>query len=390
MNVALNKGGRIDVADVLRGFAVMGIILLHSIEHFNFGLYPNTETQGGLLNFLDSAIWDGMFFTFGGKAYAIFALLFGFSFFIMDNNQQLRGSDFRLRFCWRLVLLFIIGNFNAAFFTGEILVLYSLVGFVLPLTCRLSDRNLLLLASFLMLQPLHMIYTFISVCDPAFVTPVIPTREFWAATRAMQSSGTFFEMVATNLKEGQLAGLSWYWDHGRMFQTASLFMFGLLIGRKRLFLESNLSVWYRVVAISLMLFFPLYGLKNMLPDFISNASTLKPLSLIITSWSNVAFMLLLVSGVIIAFYKVRSAESMLRCLIPYGKMSLTNYIMQSIVGSMLFYHWGLFLAKSVGITGSYGIGILLFVAQLSFCHWWLKSHKYGPLEYLWRRATWLK
>ena len=58
----------------------------------------------------------------------------------------MRGNDFRLRFCWRLILLFILGNINAAFFTAEVLVLYSLVGFILPLTCRLKDKWLFILA----------------------------------------------------------------------------------------------------------------------------------------------------------------------------------------------------------------------------------------------------
>lgn len=71
---------RVDVADVLRGLAVMGIIILHSIEHFNFYSFPDTTTQSDWLNFTDKAIWNGLFFMFGGKAYAVFALLFGFSF----------------------------------------------------------------------------------------------------------------------------------------------------------------------------------------------------------------------------------------------------------------------------------------------------------------------
>lgn len=131
---------RVDVADVLRGLAVMGIIILHSIEHFNFYSFPDTTTQSDWLNFTDKAIWNGLFFMFGGKAYAVFALLFGFSFFIQNDNQRMRGNDFRLRFCWRLILLFLIGNINASFFTAEVLVLYSLVGFILPLTCRLKDK----------------------------------------------------------------------------------------------------------------------------------------------------------------------------------------------------------------------------------------------------------
>ena len=89
---------RVDVADVLRGLAVMGIIILHSIEHFNFYSFPDTTTQSDWLNFTDKAIWNGLFFMFGGKAYAVFALLFGFSFFIQNDNQRMRGNDFRLRF----------------------------------------------------------------------------------------------------------------------------------------------------------------------------------------------------------------------------------------------------------------------------------------------------
>ena len=110
INTKLKGHARVDVADVLRVLAVMGIIILHSIEHFNFYSFPDTAGQSAWLNFSDKAIWNGLFFMFGGKAYAIFALLFGFSFFIQDDNQRLRGNDFRLRFCWRLILLFLIGN----------------------------------------------------------------------------------------------------------------------------------------------------------------------------------------------------------------------------------------------------------------------------------------
>lgn len=165
------KQTRIDVADVLRGLAVMGIIVLHAIEHFNFSSYPDKAMQSDWLNFMDKAIWDGLFFTFGGKAYAVFALLFGFSFYIQDNNQRMRGKDFRLRFCWRLVLLFVLGNINAIFFTAEVLVLYSLVGFILPLVCRLKEKWLWVLAGLLLIQPLPLYYVIRACIDPAFTPP---------------------------------------------------------------------------------------------------------------------------------------------------------------------------------------------------------------------------
>ena len=87
MTTEPRRHARVDVADVLRGFAVLAIILLHSIEHFNFYSFPPADTQPAWLNFTDKAIWDGLFFAFGGKAYAIFALLFGFSFFIQDGMR---------------------------------------------------------------------------------------------------------------------------------------------------------------------------------------------------------------------------------------------------------------------------------------------------------------
>lgn len=380
---------RVDVADVLRGLAVMGIILLHSIEHFNFYSFPDTTGQSQWLNFTDKAIWDGLFFMFGGKAYAVFALLFGFSFFIQDDNQRMRGHDFRLRFCWRLVLLFIIGNINASFFTAEVLVLYSLVGFIMPLTCRLNDKWVLAIACILLVQPLPLYFVFRTLIDPTFVTPSIPTRALWDATFAVQSSGTFLETVRVNLWQGQLASLAWAWDNGRVFQTASLFLFGMLIGRRGLFLKENLKVWNKVLAGGLIAFFPLYGLGNMLPDFIANKSLLTPLSLIISSLYKFAFMLILVSGVLFAFYNTK-LRSLLMRITPYGKMSLTNYITQSIVGSMLYYNWGFALHTQLGITASFFVGVLFFILQFTFCRWWMSHHTHGPMEYLWKRATWLK
>ena len=140
----LAKSPRIEVVDALRGFAVMAIMLLHNIEHFNFYDFPTASSA--FMEAMDKGIWETLFFLFSGKAYAIFSLLFGFSFFIQYNNQAKKGKDFRLRFLWRLFLLFIIGCFNGAFFPGDILVLYSIIGVVLVLVCRWSDRAILIAA----------------------------------------------------------------------------------------------------------------------------------------------------------------------------------------------------------------------------------------------------
>ena len=385
----LRNEGRVDVADVLRGLAVMGIILLHSIEHFNFGSYPDTSSQNPWLTFADRAVWDGLFFLLGGKAYAVFALLFGFSFYIQDNRRSSRGEDFRGRFCWRLILLFIIGNFNGMFFTAEILVLYSLVGFILPLTCRLSTRTLLWIAACLLLQPICIWFLVRAAADSSYITPAIPSGQWWGACFVEQSTGSFLSTARANLFYGQIASLAWAWDHGRVCQTAALFILGMLIGRHSWFSADRLRQWGKVLLWVVPAFFVLHGLEQMVPKFIENKNVLTPLSIIISSLANFSLMLILVAGVLFAWYCTK-AQHQLALIIPYGRMSLTCYVTQSIIGSLIYYNWGLGLHIHLTITASVLLGVLLFLLQYAGCCWWLARFTHGPLEYVWKCATFFR
>ena len=90
MEQPLSKAPRIEVVDALRGFAVMAIILVHNLEHFIFPVYPTDSPAWQ--NILDQGVLNTVFSLFAGKAYAIFALLFGFTFYIQSHNQQLKGT----------------------------------------------------------------------------------------------------------------------------------------------------------------------------------------------------------------------------------------------------------------------------------------------------------
>ena len=96
MKPVYEKTPRIEVVDALRGFAVMAIILVHCIEHFHYMYYPTDSPSW--LNALDRGVGNTVFCLFAGKAYAIFALLFGFTFYIQTNNQKKKGKDFGYRF----------------------------------------------------------------------------------------------------------------------------------------------------------------------------------------------------------------------------------------------------------------------------------------------------
>lgn len=387
MTEPIKKHARVDVADVLRGFAVLAVILLHSIEHFNFYSFPDTAGQPDWLNFTDKAVWNGLFFAFGGKAYAIFAMLFGFSFFIQHDNQRMRGEDFRLRFCWRLLILFIIGNIDACFFTGEILVMYALIGFVLVLTCKLPSKWIIALSTVCLLQPVCIYQIIRALISPEYTIPTINSGPFWAETFRVQTEGSFLETVRVNLWEGQLASLAWAWEHGRIFQTAGLFMGGMLIGRAGWFNREHLGAWGRVLAIAIICYFPLSGLDNLAPDYIDNPNIKTPLHILLSSLANLSFMLMLTSGIIFGYYCSGRFSRLLSALIPYGKMSMTNYVTQGIIGSAIYYHWGFY--TRLGITGSLLVGIAIFIVQYIFCRFWVGRHNHGPLEYIWKRATWI-
>ena len=354
------KPSRIEVADALRGFAVLAIMLLHNIEHFNFYDFPAPSSD--FMKAMDKGVWDTLFFLFSGKAYAIFSLLFGFSFFIQYNNQLQKGKDFRLRFLWRLFLLFIIGCFNGAFFPGDILVLYSIIGIVLVVACKWSDRTVLIAAVILMLQPLELGKFFYALFHPDYVAPAGAWRIYGQRMYPYLAQPDFWEMVKSNLWNGQLFSLLWAWGYGRFFQTASLFLIGMLIGRRRLFvnLPGHRVFWSRVLIAGAVCFIPLYFLAISLPGLIPDKEMLTPMSTVVSSFRNFSFMCVLVACFIFLWQQV-TAHKVLRGLVPYGKMSLTNYLTQSMIGSFIYFGYGLSLYDDLCTTASLGVGVLLFV-----------------------------
>lgn len=97
---------------------------------------------------------SGTFTLLAGKSYAIFALLFGFTFYIQSNNQKKQGKDFGYRFLWRLVLLAAFATLNTAFFpAGDVLLLFVVVGLVLFFTRNWSDKAILITSIIFLLQP---------------------------------------------------------------------------------------------------------------------------------------------------------------------------------------------------------------------------------------------
>ena len=374
MTQTLKTTERLGVVDALRGFALLAIVLLHNLEHYNLFFMP--ENVPAWLQTIDKYAWDTIFFLFAGKAYATFSLLFGFSFYIQFHNAEKRGIDFRGRFAWRMCLLLLFAQLHALFYNGDILLLYAVVGFALIPVCKLKDKTVFWIALILLLQPYEVTGHFIPYAMRA---------------EAATANGSFFDVLQSNIIDGQLYSNIWQVENGRLFQTVALFMFGMLLGRRKYLIKSEESVrfWKRMLIGAVIAFIPLYCLRIFVPDFITDSSALIPYNIAVPSYANFAFMVILVSLFTLLWFKKETGYSWQSLLIPYGRMSLTNYISQSVMGVTIYYGFGLSMYKYAGATASLLIALLIFTVQLVFSRWWLVRHRQGPLEFLWRKGTWI-
>lgn len=205
-------------------------------------------------------------------------------------------------------------------------------------------------------------------------------------------SGSFFEVVQSNITYGQLYGNLWQIENGRIFQIGGLFLFGMIAGRLSLFknIPHSISLWKKITLWSALLFIPLNVARMVYPDIAQgNKALLMPLDIAIPSICNFLFMGLLVGCFILLWYDKGNGYKFQRLFIPFGKMSLTNYITQSIIGITLFYGFGFNLYKSTGATACLFIAIIIFVVLLAASNLWLKKHRQGPLEWIWKKLTWI-
>lgn len=378
---------RLDLVDALRGFAIASIMLLHNIEHFDLAHVP--AGSPAWLVALDRYVWDGAFFLFGGKSYAIFALLFGVTFHLQFSARAARGEDFRPRFAWRMVLLLGFGLFNSLFYQGDILTLYAVLSLALLPVARLRDGAVLAVAVVLLLQPGAWGALLTAWPDPAATLPDPASWAYFGRATGYLANGSLADVWAGNLSNGKEAVLRWSWENGRLFQIPALFMLGMLAGRRQLFAltPAGRAFWRKALLLAVPAFLVLYAAKNSLWSWIAAEGLRRPVAVIVESWSNLAFMVVLVGAFALAYHAGMPAR-VLKLLAPLGRMSLTSYIVQSLVGTTLYYGFGFGLYKATGASVCLLIGITLALLQGALCAWWLRRHRQGPLETLWHRATW--
>lgn len=384
----LENTGRLYVVDAIRGFAIVSIMLLHNLEHFDVYFLPKNlpEWMVGL----DKIVWDSLFFLFAGKSYAMFALLFGLTFFIQFNNQQKRGRDFRARFAWRLLLLLGFGIINSAFYQGDILTIYAVLGFLIIPFSKANNKVVLFFAVLLLIQPLAIVNLIEAIQNPEMKLANPKSWTYFGKMNEYIKDGSFINTVKGNLTNGKLAVLNWSYENGRFFHILGLFLLGMLAGRKNLFsyTPNNKRFWIKTLIISVAVFIPLFIIQKNLGNLITSKAIRRPMATIEMSLTSLSFMFFLVSGFVLLF-NTKVFNKILNVFSPIGSMSLSNYVIQSIIGSSLYYGFGFGLYKYTGATYSFFIGLIFAILLGYFCWWWSKNHKRGPLEAIWHKLTWI-
>lgn len=377
---------RVEIVDALRGFALLGIILIHSVEHFDF-FYP-PEIQWGFSAELDQFVMQAVMFLVSGKAYSIFALMFGFSFYIQMKRQKNKGVDFSVRFIWRLLILMVLGFIHSLFYEGDILLIYAVLGIPLVFLDRLNNIQLSVLALLLFLQ-VPLLYHFTS----SLVFDNYPYQEtfgqnIWAQSFEIFASGKLAEVMHHNFWNTKMAVWGWSYYNGRFFQLLGLFIMGLVIGRKQVFekLNENKPVLKKGLFIALIALVFLSFAKYLKDSYGLSESSLFILGKILSSWSHLSATALIICGFSLIFLWVRGGSAFTYLSI-YGRMSLSNYLIQSLFGVFFFYGWGLGMYRYLGSSWSLVYGILFFCLQVLMSHYWMKHFYYGPFEWLWRAIT---
>jgi uncharacterized protein len=376
----MQAGNRIAMVDALRGYALLGLFLVHCVERFE-------------LHWLDPhpGFWfDAVFAVFSGKAFAIFALLFGFSFATIMANERARGGDFTLRFAWRLTLLFAIGTLHALVYRGDILQVLALAGLILiPFDRVRSDRLLVALAALLFLQLPLLLRAWAAVHGApwAQANPLF----FGDSNLAALATGSLGEVFAANAGPGMLSKWSYYVETGRLVEIAGLFFLGMVIQRRGWFAEAgrHKSGWLGVLGVSAALWaLATWAGPSILPPAPEAGGA--PMVRQSLEWAVDQWRALGATGFQVALFVLAwlgPLRGLLGWLAAPGKMTLTLYVGQSLVAAPLLYGFGLGLWDDLSQGQLAFTGALLFAAQAAVAALWFRAYRYGPLEWLWRAAT---
>jgi uncharacterized protein len=394
---SLPNAERLPTLDILRGFALMGILIMN-MPGFNSSFFAEADGAHLWTSPVDQYAEMVREALFSGKFNSMFSMLFGIGFTIqfarMEANDPGHATPIYLR---RLLVLAALGVIHAwVFWPGDVLHTYAILGLLLVLGLRhVSDRTIVLLIAACIAYPALSGTLRVLVFTPEMTAERVQlAKAFEISDNAAFGHGGFLDMVNEN---GRI--MNFFYDNwqslwgtlGWWVMMSLTMLIGLLAGRRRWVQRvpelmpqiRRLTGWALAVGLGCGIAMSVIFELNRTPG----PSPVKVLGSICYSLSRLGMMIFYVL-VIVRLAQDVDWRRRLAPLAAAGRMPLTNYLMQTAICLTLFQNWGLGLWMKVGPAASLLLALVIFWAiQVPLSLWWLKSHDRGPLEKLWARLT---
>lgn len=389
---------RIHTLDIIRGIAILGIVLANMMHFKSLGqlnpfiLVDGYQMPDGLFNQISS-----LFITFfvEGKFYPMFSLLFGLGFYIFYDRLLQKDVRAGSVFSRRLTFLLILGLIHLIFFWhGDILFTYGVTGFFLLFFISRKPKTIMIW-SVVLLAVSSVVVSLLYVMSGwlthfGIQTGTVPASDFQAtneATMTVMAEGGYWEIVGSRLG-GSISVI-----FGNIFLMPTilpLFLIGLYMGKTGMFHDVgvHLGRWKRIcihsswigIGFSVLTTAVMHDLTP-IPAYIAYG-----LGFGIRMFTGPILMLFYVSALVLLLRK-ETRQKIMKPFAAVGRMALTNYLMQTLILVFIFHGYGLGLYGQV----SSGIGLLLsvgvYVLQVILSTLYLKKFRQGPLEALWRKWT---
>lgn len=390
-------GGRVPELDALRGFALLGILLMN-IEFFTrplqgiaLGFDPQWQSVDRMAGLFVAAFVQGKFWT-------LFSLLFGMGFAVLFERAEATRQSFDAMFARRLTGLLAIGLLHSMLvWAGDILVPYAVAGFAMWLVFRAIPTAMLWRVGLIAyLLPLALMWVSVLALQVAPVEVASDLseasnelREAYASAAQVYAHGTYAEVVSQRVADSML---QYSWFVSILPAIFGVFLIGAWLQRSGVLREPAahrgffrsvflatfpagivLATWaaYRLAETDMTVLDAQLAIRV-------TASMLGNL-LLCAAWGS-AFLLL----------AMRPGSRLVAVFEPAGRMALTNYLMQSVVFTTLFYGYGFGLWGEVSRAAQVAAAMAFFALQLAWSRAWMARFRLGPVEWLWRAWTWLQ
>ena len=388
---------RTDLLDALRGFALFGVAW-SNYAVFAYWIFLSEEAMASLPGaWLDEPLEVFHSLFIDGKFYSIFSLLFGVGFgFFLE-----KGNDGVARFIRRLLILLGIGWLHLRYlWAGDILFLYAAMGLLLPLFRKVSERALVITATVLLLAPVAIDAA--RVLSHGGFDPARGMRTLMHARDAELGSNVFEDMVKApdgGLAEfNAAASRSWLFrlqdllESSRLPKVLGLFLIGLWVARRKLFADPSRhrALLKRACILGFAVGLPFSVLRWWSETYLEHLPEAEGLIATIGYTLGVVPLAIAYASGFALLWTSDRWRMRLQLLAPMGRMALTNYLMQTVLGIVLFTGIGLGWGMRVSSVGFESIAVLVFFLELGWSIWWLKHFRFGPMEWVWRSLTYGK